>query len=427
MTGRNTTPGLPAIHESWLPRSHPLHRPHPGGRQRMAMICAIVFFTLQALLSGVGVRASEIENHRLADFPALDRGWAFFTDLNMWATDNLVFRKAAIDTQDWISRTFFGEPPQLGGGSQGIGANPLAGGQRSGSDQLYPRVIEGKDNWMYDGDDVRLRCTKTRSLDQTITQLRRLRAGVERSGRKFVLAIAPDKSTIVPQYLPDDYAGKDCATKATEQMWQRLPKETGALDLRAELKQMSTEMDQPVYPPQDGHWKDEGGLLLAKRLAEAVKPGITATWKSEVTGGWTAPADLAPLIGKKGTDAGLVYSLAPDGVRNQAADEPRDFRTELHLDSATGTGTVREPVGMLSDSFTTKALRYLKGSFGDLTIQHYGNMGPGNAKDYARQLGSNKVIVVEVVERTIASGSSVLLDPKTVDGFVSELLAHPIR
>src|ERR1700754_2012621 len=63
----------------------------------------------------------------------------------------------------------------------------------------FPRVIEGSKGWLYLGYDMLGACLPEQPLDDVIGSLKRLRDAVESSGRKFVLIVAPDKSTMVPE------------------------------------------------------------------------------------------------------------------------------------------------------------------------------------------------------------------------------------
>ncbi|MDQ3403152.1 MAG: hypothetical protein M3548_07120 [Actinomycetota bacterium] len=431
MSAKDDTAGaegstLPPIHEAWLPREHSLHRPRHGRRQLGALLCAAVFFATPLVALGAGVRPTEIENRRLTAFPGPALGWDFFGRLSPWASDHLAFRQSAITVADTTSRALFGEPPVLGGGDDNNGQPDIFGTQQKEvHDISIPAVIEGKDGWMYLGDDVVSRCKQYASLDTTMGQLRKLREGVTASGREFVLVVAPDKTSMVPQYLPDSFVGQDCTRRITEDLWRGLAKEGQFVDLRDQLRAAGDRLGKPVYPPLDAHWGDEGGLAMARGLAEAVTPGITKTWVVGPRETWRVPGDLPPLIGRSGDIDGRFYALRPDGGFDQTRILPPDFSTPRHLNEATGTGTVASRVGLLGDSFTIRALRYLAASFSDITVLHYGRSGSDDGRTAGRMLADNDVVAVEIVERTLASGNSVLLRPEVVDGIIAELMARP--
>ncbi|HCT76989.1 MAG TPA: hypothetical protein DGT23_10440 [Micromonosporaceae bacterium] len=419
--------GLPAVHEAWLPRQHALHRPRHGGRQLTALLSAAIFFATPLVALGLGIRPAEFENRPLAGFPGLSQGWDFFAGLSPWATDHLVFRDGAISAADAVSRGVFGEPPPFGERKQTAG--PIQTERPRVETNLYvPTIIEGKAGWMYLGDEVLSHCKPNAPLEGSFAQLRRLREGVEASGRRFAFVVAPDKATVVPDYLPGGYPGNDCHRRAIDDLWRMVGDEPSAIDLRDELRAWGNRLGRPVYPPLDAHWTDEGGVLMARRVAEKLYPGVTGTWSVVPAGPWEAPADLPPLIGRTGTVAGQRYAIKPDGVHDQTRDGPTDFNTQpLRLNSTSGKGTFAEKVGMYSDSFTIRALRYLAASFSDISVLHYGQVQKDGGKAAGEYLASNSVVVIEVAERILAAGNCAILDPRVVDGILEVLSRHPVR
>jgi hypothetical protein len=159
----------------------------------------------------------------------------------------------------------------------------------------FPSVIEGRDGWLYLGADVSSACVPARTLTGTLMSLRRLRTAVEASGRQFVLVVAPDKTTMVPEHLPADYLGRDCSSRAKDEFWRRVVAEAGAIDLRPALTEIAQRKGSPVYYPADTHWSQEGGLAMTYALADRVEPGITRTWHVAPTGSirWPDPETAA--------------------------------------------------------------------------------------------------------------------------------------
>jgi len=428
---------LPAVHEAWLPREHSLHRPRHGGRQLTALISAIVFFTTPALLWVFGARPAEIENRHLAAFPGIGDGWAFFTDLPGWATDHLTFRSAAIEAADWVSRTFFGEtPPRDQGGAGGTG--PLPGSapppQNQGGDDRtttsgpldqagYRQVIEGKDGWLYFGYDAEAKCSPVRMLSDTLDGMTRLRTMIEASGRTFVWVVAPDKSTMVPENLPSSYPGRDCHRAAETPTWRQID-DAGAVDLRPSLATAARKVNRPVYPSNDTHWTDEGSLVMTREVAEAVQPGITATWQSKQVGTYTVAADLPPLLGRKADKTNALYDLRPDGVVDRAGQTITDIETPSYRFAAPMSSTVNEKTLFYGDSFTKASSRYLAAGFANLTMLAY--FTPKTDQDQAIGMFVNSdVVVLETVERNVSSGQLPFLDEEFLTKLQEQLQANP--
>jgi alginate O-acetyltransferase complex protein AlgJ len=432
MTDQHTD--LPPLHESWLPKEHALYRPRHGGRQRLALVCAAVFFALPLISLGLGLRPTEFENRHLTGFPSPSQGWSFFGQLAPWATDHLPFRQRVISFGTWMSQGLFGELPSYGGNAPQVTPGPigpLPGATYPGPTPTQinlPTVLPGQDGWLYLGYELASHCDQGLPTNTIVADLRKLRDGVMASGRKFVLVIAPDKATIVPQYLPVDFPGKACHSAVTTQFWQAMAAENYVLDLRAELTAWGQQLGAPVYGPQDAHWSDEGGVIMTRRLADQLQPGISAPWKIVQGQTWEESADLPALIGRTGITTGRHYSILPDGKHNQTYAVPTDYNLAPRFYNSTfGPGTYSPGVGLLADSFTIRAAPYLASVFGNLTITQTTDVDHDHGVTVARSLVPDTAVVVEVAERTLVTGRFDLLDPVVQDNIIRELAAHPIR
>ncbi|HEY7595727.1 MAG TPA: hypothetical protein VH969_21430 [Actinophytocola sp.] len=436
---RRSVGGLPPLHEAWLPREHALHRPRHGGRQLTALICALVFFTTPAFMWLFGMRPVALENHQVKGFPSILEGWGFLTGMDPWATENLVFRPEAIAAADWVSRTLFGEAAPYDQGN-GAPAGPLPGGppkpetgtttpdDPSATDQDsagYRRVIEGSDGWMYLGLDTANKCKPKQPLDKTIKQLDALRDAVEASGRKFMLVAVPDKSTMVPEHLPDSYPGKHCASEVTPGLWRNLAT-AGAIDMRPSLQATSELLGRPVYFPLDSHWTDEGALTMVRQLADRIEPGVSENWRIERSETHEASADLPPLIGKQGENKAPSFRLLPDGETDRTGTHLKDPRKPIRRSSEPIDGMVDKSTLLLGDSFMLPASAYLSGAFSDITQLYYNTIESDPAL-VASTMVENDVVVFEIVERNIALGTPEILDGPFIDHVREELQKHPIR
>lgn len=428
---------LPPVHEAWLPRDHSLHRPRHGKRQLAALVSALVFFTTPTFMWLFGMRPTELENHQLAAFPSLSDGWEFLPDMEPWMTDNLVFRNQAIHAAEWISRTFFGEPAPFdqsnstpSGPLPGIPQEKPAPQQDNPNNEPnaagYRRVIEGSDGWMYLGQDVTAKCQQARTSQETVDQLAKLRDIVTTSGRKFILVAVPDKSTMVPEHLPNSYAGKDCAAHASPQLWRDLATVAKAVDMRPPLDAAAEKLGRPTYFPLDSHWTNEGALEMVRQVAERVEPGVTADWKITKKGQTSFPADLPPLIGQQGENTSTRYRMLPDGKTDRTAKAVSDLRAPLHRTSKALDGMVDRPTLLLGDSFTLPVSAYLPAAFSDVTQLYY-STAEGDPDLVARTMADNEVVVVEIVERNIARGALRLFDDSFLTVVQQELQKRPIR
>lgn len=427
-----STPALPPVHEAWLPREHSLYRPRHGVQQRLALVCAAIFFCVPLIAKLLGAGPGIDENRQLQAFPSLGQGWGFLTNMSAWANDNLPFRGAAIHAEDAISRSVFGEPPNFEGPKVEVGpVSPVEEqpGKAETPDQPSDgthKVIEGRDGWLYYGVDISGKCTPSVPLTETLANLRLLRDGVEKSGRQFVLVIAPDKTTMVPDRLPDRYPGKSCAATASEEFWRTVPGPLKAIDLREPLRRESARINQPVYFPQDTHWTFHGGMVMTRALAERMKPGISEQWRVTPGPQWQGEADLPKIIGKTGTNRTNELRMAPDGEHDRTNRVDRDFHTTLEFDSFPVSGMVNTPTAMVADSFSQFATSFLAAAFSNISITHARTL-ERDPSGVARTLAQANTIVIEVVERDLARGTSPVTKRQAIDAILEALAARPIK
>jgi len=413
------------IHEARLPSDHPSYRPRHGAKQRLALACSVIFFL--GPLAGLAVfgQPPAIENRPLHPFPSLAKGWGFFSDLVPWAVDNLSFRSSAIQANDRISRNVFGEPPALGTG----GSDAAPGGIQAPPQQpaVFPQVIEGNNGWLYYGEDVRAKCQPNASLDAVLQSVLRLKDDVVGSGRRFILVVPPDKSTAEPQNLPAQYEGKDCAKKLSDQFWPRIVKEAGAIDLRGAIHAAEQRSGASLYFPQDSHWTFAGGVLMTRAVANSIVPGIDSTWQVAKGQPYSGPADLPPLIGRTGVDSTDRLTLAPDGVNDRSFQDPFDSRNVLTFHTpADVKGTVGGTTTWIGDSFTTWATPSIAAAFQNVSIVQGAKLDSDPAA-VAQLMVDSDTVVVEMVERGVAPGISVELEPKVLDTLTRAMATHPRR
>ncbi|NUT99843.1 MAG: hypothetical protein HOY78_48320 [Saccharothrix sp.] len=427
---KRTSTSLPALPESFLPAEHALYRPRHSARQRTARYAAVLYFFLPLALLVVGVRPAEFENRKLAEFPSITDGWGFFTGFEKWASDHLPFRDRAVAAADGISRGVFGEAPQFERPQGPVGPVQTTPPKDPSLDRPDPtafvQVIEGKDDWLYLGTDIRVACEPTVPTEEMYARLGRLKQAVEASGRRFILAIAPNKSTMVPDYLPSRYFGKDCAPKGRDAFWNTVVARTGALDLRPALREAAEDKGGPVYPKYDSHWTHDGSIVLAKAVAEAIDPGVTQSWKILQTETNDREGDLAALIGRKAADRVPSYTLAPDGETARNLTTAVTDREPRHFSQSKITGVAKANVALVGDSFGYYSVPYVAAGFTDLRLQH----ADSAVKDPAavgRLLAESDIVVIEAAERNLVGGLYPLLRPEAIDAIAAELAARPKR
>lgn len=424
-----------SLNETAAPRLAPTtsrtERSYRIPRRPIAFLLAVAFFFTPLLAYVVGIRPQAIENRELAPFPSLTEGWDFFPQLTAWATDHLPLRQTAVQGNAAFSEAVFGEAPTY---RTDTGGGPTAGipsGDTPGeAGPAYPQVIEGNDGWLYFGQDAASLCQPVQSIADTISRLERLADAVEASGRTFVMTVAPDKSTVYPDELPDTYLGQECSTERREAFWEalRTSPPSGYLDIRTPLEQAQKDSGAPVYRPTDSHWSPSGSAAYALALADRLSPSVAAATQQVETGPVSLPGDLSAILGTPQDDEVQGVELIRPGVtplgRDDQALPEMPYAPETFLNSTTNAPLYEPATLLLGDSFTTAARSMLGGVFADVTLLH--NEVAGSFPEaVAEQMVDADTVVYEIVERTIAAGGGALITDASLTAIETALATSP--
>ena len=396
--------------------------PHRPRIVVVPLVVALVFFFGPAAAFLLGDRADEIDNRPLASVPSASDGWSFFPDFTTWANDHLPLRSQAVERGTELSEAVFNEPPPYG---QGAGTIADDGVQ-------YPRVITGSDGWLYFGGDVSGSCNPKLSVDEVVGSLQRLHAAIEASGRTLVLAVVPDKSTMVPEHLPDRYAGEGCASDRKAATWDAL---TSAglplIDMRGPLAEAQEQLGNPLYRPTDSHWNKQGASVFVQEVVTRLDPALLAGDTSPFVDGpeIEAPGDLGAMLGTPRADPIVDVTVERPGVTLsvggqtiEASDVPRLGPAPVTVDVAsTEAPLFPGRTALLGDSFSASARPLIAPFFEALAVQHNQSAAPV----LAQTIVDSDTVIVELVERSVSAGEVQLATPTVVDVIEGALATNP--
>jgi len=396
--------------------------PRPRGRRWLVLLVGLVFLFTPAAAYVSGVRATEIENRRLTAFPSVSDGWEFFPQLSAWATDHLPLRDRAVAANTRLSESVFGEPPQYGGPAEQGPAGPVAPAPEDTEveERVFPRILQGRDGWLFFGADVSGACEPLLPLDETLAGLSRFGELVRRAGKTYVFTVAPDKSTMNPDKLPESYVGDDCAPQAKAAFWERMQDDppVGYVDLKQELERVQEQDGDNLWRPSDTHWAQRGGLVYAQEVADALDPALWRTSRIEPTGPVQLQADLAAQLGTPRKDEVPGWRLERSGVT------VTDERSTTLAATTTGAPLYAPSTLILGDSFTQSSLPLLSPLFASARI-----VQPATATDDPSALVSailsSDTIVLEIVERSVVAGDVPIIDAAFLTSLEQALATAP--
>lgn len=151
------------------------------------------------------------------------------------------------------------------------------------NDRTFGFVVMGKNGWMFFlGDHTLGNYQQTikwnkKELDGLVQGLEDLNNRLKSRGGTLLVVLAPDKSTIYPQFMPDEIPviGKN---SLYDQLLNRLESQSNVrvIDLRPDLIEAS--QTQQVYYKTDSHWNMYGGYVAFNRILQELSidyPEIT--------------------------------------------------------------------------------------------------------------------------------------------------------
>jgi hypothetical protein len=366
----------------------------------------LLFGPWAAYVAGARSQPVPGENRALAGRPQID-GFQTFNEITAYAADHFPLRDAAIRGNKNLIENLFGEPPSYFGSSTNA------------------QVLLGDKDWLYFMDDFNEACSPKIPLTQVIAGVRRLDKMLSDSGRRLVLTVPPDKSTVDTQFLPKSFELKQCSEIAKEQRWKAISAMgiPGYVDVRSAIEKQEKVKGKPAFLPYDTHWNQDSAVTFVESVVAKLDPSLLQHTQIQAGQFYTEQGDLAALSGhpEKQFRYQAVY-IVRDGVTPLQDDEellPKaGAYTITHVHSTTkGPATLFQPrTTWIGDSFTQRALT-MPGKITpffanlvrvpELTKAVLGTTAENRFYDTARdrmikEIVTSKVTVVELVERTFA-------------------------
>jgi alginate O-acetyltransferase complex protein AlgJ len=290
-------------------------------------------------------------------------------------------------------------------------------------------VTVGKDSWLYLGDAHEQSLTRQRNgfaetnlaVAQTIvsTALARDRWLKSNAVSEFIVLLAPDKSTIYSDHMPN--WAKPVPNTFTDSVVQQ---SNGIyLDTRSDLKAARQKYSEPLYYKTDTHWNNLGGWVayrsLAQRLARS-HPELQWFTESHIKKSISPrpPGDLASFlrdttnftdfqveieIDKISTQVGEHYfNEIPTSIesKNLAAFSAEKIKPLILVTSKYALNSKR--VLWLHDSFGFAMEPFVRRSFTEVLQGPYASMDEARLEKIVSQFKPDYV-VISVVERRIST------------------------
>lgn len=347
-------------------------------------IVALVSLWLPLGARALGSRAAIVENRNLSAAPRVDAGWEFFKELGPYINDHLPLRQRAIKTDAWIDLHLFRENPSFGGNGT-------------------PRVISGTNGFLFINDAFTAACSPHVPQVEMADHFARLASIIQASGRRVITAIAPDKSSVIPQFLPDGLLLRKCFDENTDVLWDalRAARIPGFIDLRTLLTEASRRTRRPLFFRKDTHWDSAGSLVAVERIIGELQPDLWDDSLVTDSGTYVYEGDLTGLRGLPEKDEAPAVSVNRPGVSVVKVEQAPGFDQPSNVRTIRGDASGRMVKGrtlFLIDSFGYAALPQLAGFFEDLTTVSLNDYEP---RKFIRLINDADTVLIMSNERSL--------------------------
>lgn len=244
-------------------------------RLPFATIVLVALLLAPAIAGAFGVEQSLIENRRKVAYPDLNRGTLrqqhTYDQIDTALRDRLPLRGDAIDANARIDVEVFRDSPT-------------------------PRVLLGRDGWLYFADEL-LPCTTEPPSADLADAAEIVARTLVASGRRAAVTVPAAKLTVQPEHAPDvDARARACVEALDRKVDARLAATPGGLALGDDFAALRAR-GVDVFLPGDTHWASAARELYARKVLDAIRPGLAAETGLRRGPEIDRPADLWMLMG----------------------------------------------------------------------------------------------------------------------------------
>jgi hypothetical protein len=286
---------------------------YPGSRRLRYGFAALAlaFLMLPPLLAIAGFSGGPLQRERLAKAPDVGNGWDAFDEAGDYVTQRLPFRAEGVDANTWIANNVWGRAPDYGRSGpgkalpfEGVQAGGGAKGgynQTGGTAKANPVVSKGRDGWLFLQGEIDTLCRPPVGFATALARWTRLVQEIRASGRKVVLLVVPEKSTVYPERMDPAAPDWTCAQRNKKKLWdllgsQRDPDIVPLLEPLLELKR--SDPGHLLYLPLNTHWNGIGALLMTRKALQRVGGPVQVKPEDVHVQIKGYPSDIGAFVGK---------------------------------------------------------------------------------------------------------------------------------
>ena len=302
-----------------------------------------------------------------------------------------------------------GQDPDLTPAAERAGfsakGSPLTSAEYTGVDgerhKRSPILVRGRDGNVFYGEELDGACGYGKQFDKALKRLAALAKVIEKSGRRVVFTVPPNKSAVVKKgILKSQLPHKDCDLLGIAQQDRSLDRfaDGNYVNTRKPLAAKAAAGQEHLFWPIDTHWTRLGAQVWVNALAGALDPKLAAR-QSTRKGRETIETDVAYLgvIPETQEKGPAVFTTTPVDVTADPEYDPVHVIVPHHTwTTKPANRTWGGRTLLIGDSFTYRALDSLMALFGKGEFIWYGQPDIPSISDAI--VGADTV-VIEVVQR----------------------------
>jgi alginate O-acetyltransferase complex protein AlgJ len=290
------------------------------------------------------------ENRNLAKMPPLPKTYAqvktFSDQLMVFYRDHFGFRNALIRAVAL-------------GKYHGLGP------------EINDRIIVGKDGWLFYASDEKFLADRgldpfsQHDLESWQSLLERRQKWFGDRGIPLVIVIPPDKQSIYPEFMPEEFSGFSRPTRLDQliDFLRERHSPVHILDLRPAL--LDTKKQRQIYFKTDSHWNDYGAYVGYRTIMVAIQQALPTrkitplTLDDFVAKTITKSGDLAQQV-----DLYFEYQeQTAELIRRDLLDDPRKFEELPKVVYTTWPDPAAPRLLTFNDSFTGQLIQFFQPNF----------------------------------------------------------------
>ncbi|OHE56486.1 MAG: hypothetical protein A2Z47_04180 [Thermodesulfovibrio sp. RBG_19FT_COMBO_42_12] len=329
------------------------------------------------------------EKRALAIMPAISLRQmldnTFYLRIERYFNDHFIFRSQLINAKSWIDYNLFRSP-------------------------ISSKVHIGKDNWLYLDEELfdytNGGCKDKEKIRELAFQLNELERMLELSGKKFIFIVAPNKSTIYPEYVDIDQIRLGCQKSRYDILLESFKEYPVRNIIRLDNVLNAAKRREQVYFKTDTHWNVYG----AKLASHAILSHLYHIYQLSLSRQQFPDIKISPYT----YSGDLAQMLSLDISENSGYPEKISYHSEFYITNlkplsngypcfrATAKPSDNElllPMAILyRDSFMNVPVRFLTSSFEQLDVYWTYNIPTEEGKE---DLYSSNIVLIEIVERNL--------------------------